>query len=58
MDCLDVLRMVISPRSSHAFRVSVVWDDVAVLGEFVVANRASAVLFGDLSVQELPHLSG
>jgi hypothetical protein len=36
----------------------VVWDDVAVLGEFVVADRAFAALLDDFPVQQLPHLSG
>jgi len=50
--------MIVPPRSAHSFRVLVVWDDVAVLGEFVVAEGAFAALLGDFPVQQLPHFSG
>lgn len=56
MHGLDVFRMVISPGSSHSFRVSVVRYDVATLGKFVVANGTFTVLLGDLSVQQFSHL--
>ena len=56
MHGLDVFRMVISPGSSHSFRVSVVRHDVAVIREFLVADCAFPVLLDDLSVQQLPHL--
>jgi hypothetical protein len=48
---LDVFRMVISPGSSHSFRVSVVWHDVAAVAKFMVANGALPGLLDDLSVQ-------
>jgi hypothetical protein len=56
MNGLDVFRMVISPGSSHSFRVSVVRYDVAAVGKFMVADRTLPVLLGDLSVQQLSHL--
>jgi hypothetical protein len=56
MHGLDVFRMVISPGSSHAFRVSVVRYNVAAVGKFVVANGALSGLLEDLSIQQLPHL--
>ena len=56
MHGLDVFRMVISPGSSHSFRVSVVRYDVAAVGKFMVADGALPVLLDDLSVQQLPHL--
>lgn len=49
--------MIISPGSAHSFRVLVVWNDVIVVSEFVVADRAYAALLSYLPVQQLPHLS-
>jgi len=49
--------MVISPSPSHAFRVSVVRNDIAVFSELVVADRAFAPLLSDFAIQQLPHLS-
>jgi hypothetical protein len=57
MHGLDVFRMVISPSSSHTFRVPVVRYDVAVICKFFQADDALPVLLGDLSVQQPPHLS-
>ena len=56
MHGLDVFRMVISPGSSHSFRVSVVRYDVAAVVKFMVANGTFPSLLDDLSVQQLPHL--
>ena len=56
MHGLDVFRMVISPCSSHSFRMSVVRYDVAAVGKFMVANGALPGLLDDLSVEQLPHL--
>ena len=56
MHGLDIFRMVISPSSSHSFRVSVVRYDVAAVGKFLVADGALPFLLDDLSVQQLPHL--
>jgi len=50
MHGFDVFRMVISPGSSHSFRVSVVWDDIAAVGKFMVANGTLPVLLDDFSV--------
>jgi len=55
---LDVFRMVISPASSHTFRMSVVRYDGAAVGKFVVANGTFPSLLDDLSVQQSPHLGG
>jgi hypothetical protein len=57
MDCLNVIGMIISPRSSHAFGLDVVGHNLVVIREVRVADRAFAVLLDDLSVQQLPHLS-
>jgi hypothetical protein len=47
---LDVFRMVISPGSSHPFRVPVVRHDVATVDKLMVANGAFSCLLDDLSV--------
>jgi len=56
MHGLDVFRMVISPGSSHTFRMSVVRYDVAAVGKFMVTNGALPCLLHDFFVQQLPHL--
>ena len=56
MGCLDVIRMVVSPRSAHPFWIPMVWEDVAVVRELFVADGTSPVLLGNLAVQQLPHL--
>ena len=53
---LDIFRMVISPGSSHPFRVPVVRHDVAAVDKFPVADGAFSGLLHDFSVQQLPHL--
>jgi len=50
MDGLDVVGMIISPRSSHSTRIDVVGNNVAVIRELPLAESAHAVLGGDLSV--------
>jgi len=49
--------MVVSPRSSHSFGISVVWNDVVVVGELFVADCAYSLLLGDLSLQQFPHFA-
>jgi len=56
MCCLDIVRVIVPPRSAHSLRILVVWNDVAVIREFVVADRANATLLPDLPVQQFPHL--
>ena len=58
MCCLDIVRVIVSPRSAHSLRILVVWNDVAVIREFVVADRAYAALLPDLPVQQFPHFGG
>ena len=43
-------------RPSHPFRISVIWNNVVVVGELFVADRASATLFSNLPVQQLSDL--
>jgi hypothetical protein len=48
--------MVVSPGSSHSFRLLVVRHDVATVGKFMVADCTFSVLLNDFSVEQLPHL--
>ena len=56
MRCLDIVRVVVSPRSSHSFRIPVVRDDIVVIGEVFLADGAYAALLDNLSIQKFPHL--
>ncbi len=49
--------MIVSPGSSHSFRILVVWNDVVVVGELFVADRAYSGLFPHLSVHQFSHFS-
>jgi hypothetical protein len=46
--CLDILRMVVSPRTSHSPGINVVGHDVVVAGERHLADGALSVLFDNL----------
>jgi hypothetical protein len=50
MCCLDIVRMVIPPRSSHSFRVLVVRYHIVVIREVFVADGAYPALLENLSV--------
>jgi hypothetical protein len=50
--------MVISPRSSHSFGISVVRHYVVEIRELMVADCAEAVLFGHFPLQKFAHFSG
>jgi hypothetical protein len=52
---LDIVRMVVSPRSSHSFGVDVVGYDVVVVGELYMTQWAFPALLHDLAVEQLPH---
>ena len=52
----DIVRMIVSPRSTHSLRTFVIWHDVVAIGKFLVADRANASLLPDLAVHQLPHL--
>ena len=56
VDSLNVVGMIVSPRASHATGIDVVGYDVAIVGELFLAESALAVLGGNLSVHQLPHL--
>jgi hypothetical protein len=48
--------MIISPGSSHSFRILVVWNDVVIVGKLFVADRAYPGLLPHLAVQQCSHL--
>jgi hypothetical protein len=50
--------MVISPSSSHAFRLLVVQDDLAEIWKRLVAYWTLGALLGDFSIQQLPISAG
>jgi len=58
MCCLDIVRVIVSPCSSHAFGIFVIGNDIVVVREFEMADRAYAALLPNLPVQQLPHLGG
>ena len=55
VDSLNVVRMIVPPRSSHATGMDVVGHHVAVVGEPLLAEGADSILRGDLPVDQLPH---
>src|SRR5271156_3811763 len=57
MRCLNIVWVVISPRSSHAFGISVVGYYVVVIGEPFIADGAFSVLLDNLPIQQFPHFS-
>jgi hypothetical protein len=56
MYCLDIVRVIVPPRSAHSFRTPMVGDHVVIVRELFMADRADAGLFSDLSVEQLSHL--
>jgi hypothetical protein len=58
MSSLDVVRMVISPCSSHSFGILVIGHDVAVVRKLFEADSADSVLLGDFPLQKFPHFCG
>ena len=56
MCSLDIVRMIVSPRSSHTLGIPMVRNDVAIVRELFVADSTFPVLLDDLAVQQFPHL--
>ena len=54
--CLNIVWMVVSPCSSHAFTPFVVGDNIAVTGELLLADWADSILLSNLSIEQLSHL--
>jgi hypothetical protein len=56
MHSLNIVRMIVSPRSSHASGMDVIGHDVVVVGEGILADGARSVLLDDLAIEQPPHL--
>lgn len=56
MCCLDIVWVVVSPSTTHPFRISMVGHDIVVVGEFFMADRANTTLLSDLAAQQFAHL--
>ena len=54
---LNIFRMIVSPRSSHAAGMDMVGYDVAIIRELSAADAAFTSLGDDLSSEQLTHLS-
>jgi hypothetical protein len=55
VNSLNVVRVIVSPRPSHAAGIDVIGYDVAVVAELFIAESALAVLGHNLLVQQLSH---
>jgi hypothetical protein len=55
VDSLNVVRVIISPRSAHAAGIDVVGHNVAVVRELFIADGAPAFLGKNLPVKQLSH---
>jgi hypothetical protein len=55
VDSLNIVGMIVSPRSSHAAGIDVIGHNVGVVGELFVAESTLAVLAHDLLVQQFSH---
>jgi hypothetical protein len=51
MYCLDIVRVIVSPGPTHSFWIPMVRDQVVIVRELFVADRADASLFSYFSVQ-------
>jgi hypothetical protein len=54
---LNIIRVIVSPRSSHAAGTDVVGHNIAVVGERFLAESAHTILQSNLPVEELPHFT-
>jgi hypothetical protein len=56
MRCLDIIWVVIPPRSAHSFRIPVVGNYIVIVCELFMADSAFPVLLDNLAIQQFPHL--
>jgi hypothetical protein len=56
VDSLNVVGVIVSPGAIHAARIDMVRNHIAVIREFLFAERALAALKGDFLVHQLLHL--
>ena len=57
MRCLDVVWVIISPRSAHSFRIPMVWNHIVIVCELFMADGTLLILFDNLAIQQFPHFS-
>jgi len=57
MHSLNVARVIVTPGSSHAFGMDMVWDDVRIVGEPFFADPALASVLSNLPIHQSSHLS-
>jgi hypothetical protein len=57
VDGLNIVRVIVSPSSAHAFGMDMIGYDVGVLGEFLLTKGANALLCHDLPVKQFPHFA-
>jgi hypothetical protein len=57
MRCLNVVWVVIPPRSSHSFWIPVVGNHIVIVCELFVADGTLLILFDNLAIQQFPHFS-
>jgi hypothetical protein len=57
VNSLDIIRVIVSPRSTHASRADVVRGNVTIVREFDPADTAFTNLGNDLHIEQLSHLS-
>jgi len=55
MGCLDIVRVIVTPCSSHSFGILMVGDDVVVARKLFMADWAYPLLLDNLLVQEFSH---
>ncbi len=55
MNGLEIVRVIVSPRSAHPFGGDVVRHNVAIFSEFLVTDSTLPVLLSNFAVQQLAH---
>jgi hypothetical protein len=55
--CLDIVWVVVPPRSSHSFWIPVVRNHIVIVCELFLADGAFPVLLDNLPVQQFPDFS-
>lgn len=55
MCCLNIVWVIVPPRSAHSFRILVVRNNVVVVRKLFMTDRAYAALQPDFAVQQLSH---
>jgi hypothetical protein len=54
---LNIVRVIVPPGPAHAFRMNMVGDHIAIMGEPPLAEGAYALLGDNFPVKQFPHLA-